>query len=219
VSHKTNQTDPAATDEWPTLAGATAPANAPLDELPFDEQDEEWAATGSTRGIRLRVPVIVLVACILVAAGFWGGAAVEKGRGNPATTGAAAALAARFGAGGARTAGGATGTAGFAGAATAQGTTGTVSVVDGSTLYVLTTSGSLVKVSLDNSTAVTRNAKANQDELRPGDSVVVQGATAKDGSLTATSVAATAPGVTTSGGGGFGRGAGFGGGGASTGGG
>ena len=70
---------------------------------------------------------------------------------------------------------------------------------------MLTSSGSLVKVTLDGSTAVTRNAKASQAGLRPGDTVVVQGATANNGSVTATSVAATAAGVTTAGGS-FGRG-------------
>jgi hypothetical protein len=212
MSHETNQADRSATDEWPTLAGETA-AGELQDGLPFPEQDEEWAAAGSTRGVRLRLPVIVLVAFILVAAGFWGGAAVEKGHGSTASTGPTAALAARFGAGGARPAGGGTGaglgTGGLTGGTT-QGTTGTVSVVDGSTLYVLTTTGSLVKVTLHSSTAVTRNAKTGQAELRPGDSVVVQGSSAKNGTVTATSVAATAAGVTASGGG-FGRGAGFGG--------
>ena len=60
-------------------------------------------------------------------------------------------------------------------------------------------------ISADGSTAVTRNAKASQSGLRPGDTVVVQGATANNGTVTATSVAATAAGVTTAGGS-FGRG-------------
>src|SRR5436853_498301 len=139
-----------------------------LDDLPFDEHDEEWAVARSTRGIRLRLPMVALVAVMLFAAGFWGGAVVQKSHGSSGSTAAAGGLAARLAAGGARP-GGATGAAGLGGGATAPGTTGTISVVDGSTLYVLTSSGSLVKVKLDGSTAVTRNAKASQAGLRPGD--------------------------------------------------
>jgi hypothetical protein len=212
MSRKSNQNEPATTEEWPTLAGEPASPSTPLDDLPFDEANEEWATAGSARGIRLRLPVVALLAVILVAAGFWGGSIVEKDQGSSAAAGAAAGLAGRFAAGGARGAGGATGATGF-GAATTQGTTGTISVVDGSTLYVLTTSGSLVKVTLAPSTTVTRNAKATQGQLQPGDSVDVQGATGKSGTVTATSVAATASGVTSSGGGFAGR-AGFGGAGA-----
>ena len=83
---------------------------------------------------------------------------------------------------------------------------------------MLTTSGSLVKVTLGASTDDHAEREGEPVELRPGDTVVVQGATARNGNVAATSVAATAPGVTAAGGG-FGRGAGFGGGAASTGGG
>ena len=71
----------------------------------------------------------------------------------------------------------------------------TLSVVDGNTLYVLTSTGSLVKVSLGQSTAVSRNAKTAANALRPGDSVVVQGSATKNGNVNATSVAATGPGA------------------------
>lgn len=215
MSRKSNQADQATTEKWPTLAGEPVSPSTPLDDLPFDEANEEWATAGPARGIRLRLPMLALLAVILVAAGFWGGAIVEKDQGSSAAAGAAAGLAGRFAAGAARGAGGATGATGF-GAATTQGTTGTISVVDGNTLYVLTTSGSLVKVTLAPSTTVTRNAKATQGQLQPGDSVDVQGATGKSGTVTATSVAATASGVTSSGGGFAGRG-GFGGAGASSG--
>lgn len=224
LTHEPNHGDEVATEEWPTLAGESALACGLLDDLAFDQSDDEWAVAASGRGIRLRPPVIALFAVILIAAGFWGGAFVQKGHGSSGSSEAAASLAARFGAGGARGGGagaggagaatgfgaGATGTTGL-GAATTQGTTGTISVVDGSTLYVLTSTGSLAKVTLNSSTSVTRNAKAQPDELRPGDTVVVQGAAAKNGTVSATSVATTAAGVTTAGGG---RGFGFGGGGA-----
>jgi thiamine monophosphate kinase len=68
-------------------------------------------------------------------------------------------------------------------------------VVDGKTLYILTSAGSLVKVTLGASTTITRNATTQADGLRPGDTVVVQGATGKSGDVTATSISATAPGA------------------------
>src|SRR5437868_15286174 len=81
-------------------------ATALLDDLPFDEHDEEWAVAGSTRGIRLRLPVVALLAVLLVAAGFWGGAVVQKSHGSSGSAGGAAAgLAARLAAGRAGAAG------------------------------------------------------------------------------------------------------------------
>ena len=167
------------------------------------EADDLWPIRGLAKGIRLRLPLAGLLAAALVAAGFWGGAAVEKGH---ASSSAAAGLAARFRAGGGAAAGGAGGgfrapgggAAGFGGGTgttTAAAATGTLSVVDGKTLYVLTSTGSLLKVTLGQSTTVTRNAKASADELRPGDTVVVQGSTGTGGNVTATSVAATGPGA------------------------
>jgi hypothetical protein len=166
-------------------------------ELPavpeIEDPADEWPVRGPAKGIRLRLPLAALAASALVAGGFWGGAAVEKG--HASTSGAAAALAARFRGGAAG--GFAGGAAGFGSATggTTAAATGTVSVVDANTLYVLTSSGSLVKVTLGQSTPITRNAKASAVDLRPGDTVVVQGSTGTDGNVTATSVAATGPGA------------------------
>jgi len=186
------------------------------------DSDEEWVSQ-TTHGIRLGVPAAVLIALVLVAGGFWGGAALQKSHSGGSTS-ALASVAARFrsAAGGV----GATGTAGaaasrfaglFGGTAGAAGTVGTISVVNGNTLYVEdTATGSLVKVTLTKSTTITRNADAVAVDLRPGDTVTVQGATGSSGAVTATSVSATAPGVS-SGFGGFGRGLGGAGAGAGTG--
>jgi hypothetical protein len=198
------------TEEHPTIANALA---TPLDQpgwLADDggDADEEWVST-TTHGIRLGIPVAALAAVVLVAGGFWGGAELQKNQGS--TSSPLAGLAARFrGAAGA----GATGATGaiasrfgglFAGTAAAAGT---ISVVDGNTLYVNdTATGSVVKVTLTKSTTITRNADAAAIDLRPGDTVTVQGATGNSGAVTATSVSATAPGVS-AGFGGFGRGGG-----------
>ena len=204
--------DEGRTEEYPTTANALA---TPLDQpgwLAGDgdgDLDEEWVSQ-TTHGIRLAVPVAALAALVLVAAGFWGGAELQKSQGSTSST--LAGLAARFrGAAGAG-ATGASGSAaarfgGFAGGAAAAAA-GTISVVDGNTLYVDdTATGSVVKVTLTKSTTVTRNADAAAIDLRPGDTVTVQGATGNGGAVTATSVSATAPGVS-SGFRGFGRGGG-----------
>jgi hypothetical protein len=189
-------TDYTVTDEYPTISGAED----------LDDANDDWPVRGPAKGIRLRTPIAIVATVVLVAAGFWGGAIAEKDHGS-STSSAASALAARFrGAGSTSGAAGGGGFRGFGGAgAGAGGTTsaaaGTISVVNGNTLWVLTATGSLVKVTLGSSTAVTRNANSAADALRPGDSVVVQGSAAKNGNVAATSVAATGPGVSTGAGG------------------
>jgi hypothetical protein len=201
------------TEEYPAVTQTLAtPPDGPAWLAGDDggESGEEWVSQ-TTHGIRLGVPAAALLAIVLVAGGFWGGAALEKSHGGSSS--ALASVAARFrsAAGGV----GATGTAGtaasrfgglFGGTAGTAGTAGTISVVNGNTLYVDDTStGSIVKVTLTKSTTITRNADAAAIDLRPGDTVTVQGATGSSGAVTATSVTATAPGVS-SGFAGLGRG-------------
>jgi hypothetical protein len=204
--------DEGATEERPTIAGTLT---ASLDGSGWaagedaGDADEEWVSQ-ATHGIRLGVPVAALLAVVLIAGGFWGGAALYKSHGG-ASTGSLAGFAARLrSAVGASGATGATASrfGGFGGlGGSAAAAIGTISVVDGDTLYVETTAGSLVKVTLTKSTTITRNADATAIDLRPGDAVTVQGATGGNGTVAATSVSATAPGVS-SGFAGFGRGAG-----------
>ena len=155
------------------------------------------------------MPVAALLAVVLVAGGFWGGAELQKNQGGSSSS--LAGVAARFRSAAGAGATGATGSTAsrFGGLfASTAAAAGTISVVDGNTLYVDDTStGSIVKVTLTKSTTVTRNADAAAIDLRPGDTVTVQGATGSSGAVTATSVSATAPGVS-SGFGGFGRGLG-----------
>jgi len=219
--------DPERSGRWPLDDGraeeqptVTQPLATPPDEpgwLAGDDggdSDEEWVSQ-TTHGIRLGMPAAALLALVLVAGGFWGGSALQKNQGS-SSTGALVGVAARFrSAAGA----GATGAAGAAGSRFAGlfgGSTaaaaGTISVVNGDTLYVDDTStGSIVKVTLTKSTTITRNADAAAIDLRPGDTVTIQGATGSSGAVTATSVSATAPGVSSSfggfGGGGGARGA------------
>jgi hypothetical protein len=203
--------DEGRTEQYPTVPHTPT---TPLDGADFlagdgdGDANEEWVPQ-TTRGIRIGLPAAVLLAIVLVAGGFWGGAALEKSHAGSSST-LLGTLASRF----RSTASGATGATGASGAGgfrlggglggSSAAATGTISVVDGDTLYVEASSGSLVKVTLTKSTTVTRNADASAVDLRPGDTVVVEGTTSS-GTVTATSVSATAPGVS-SGFAGFGRG-------------
>ncbi len=218
MQRQTGPTGAGETEEYPTLAsGATTPDDLLTSPHYEEEGDDEWPIRGPARGLRLSLPAAAIATLLLVAGGFWGGAALEKSHAGSSSASAASSFAARFraaAAGGTTTTGtsttGTTGRAGAAGGgfggfgggfggASSAAATGTVSVVDGKTLYILTGAGALVKVTLGTSTTITRSAAAKAVDLRPGDTVVVQGTTAKNGDVTATSVSATAPGSTAGG--------------------
>jgi len=165
------------------------------DELPPDATDslgdEDWPTQTAKRGIHLRTPTAILVALLLAAAGLWGGSFLQKQNGSTAgATSVAAARAAFSRVGG----------AGSSASATASGTSGTVTDIIGNTLYVTNSSGQLIKVTVSSSATVTRNASSSLSGLKPGDTVTVQGTTPTNGSMTASSVAATAKGVSSAGG-------------------
>jgi hypothetical protein len=150
---------------------------------------------------RLLTPVSGgLLAVVLVAGGFIGGVQVQKHQGatgaggGAARAGAPAGFAARLGAG-----------AAAGGTAAAAGTAGTVANVKGSTIYVVSSDGTTVKVKTTDNSKVTRNASASVGSVHPGDTVVVQGSKASSGTVTASSITATAKGVSAFGG--FGGGA------------
>jgi hypothetical protein len=129
------------TEEYPAVTqtlAAPAGGAAWLAGEDGGDSDEEWVSQ-TTRGIRLGVPAAALLAIVLVAGGFWGGAALEKSHGGSSSGLASVAARFRSAAGGV----GATGTAGaaasrfgglFGGAGASAGTVGTVSVVNGDTL-------------------------------------------------------------------------------------
>lgn len=161
-------------------------------ELPWEDggsDDDAWPERGPRKGIRMSVPSVVLFAALVALGGIWGGAALQRSHGSSSGTSAAASSFASLLRGR-----GATGGGGLAGAGGA--TTGTVTEVSGSTLYVTNSSGDLVKVTVAPSVSVNRNAKSSLASLQVGDTVVVEGTKASDGSVTATSVSATAAGVT-----------------------
>lgn len=68
------------------------------------------------------------------------------------------------------------------------GTTGKVKLVNGKTIYIETEDGSTVTVKTDGGTTVATAKKGKLSDVKAGDSVTVEGETATDGSVTATSV-------------------------------
>ena len=177
--------------------------------------DDTWPTRPHRSGVHLRLPVLVLLAFIVAAGAFWGGAAVQRADGTtPTGAGAASRIAALFGRGSAGSAASSSGGGGFAGLV-APAATGTVTAVVGHTLYLTSSEGTIIKVQIPPTATVDLNAKTTAASLKSGDTVVVRGSTSKSGVVTATSVSASASGVASGasgfGGGGFGGG-GFGGG-------
>jgi len=125
-------------------------------------------------------------------AGAGAGAGVGAGAGATAAAGATSNAAATGSSGAA--ASGASGAGGFAGRFGAlfggggAGTVGTVSSVDGNTIYVTETSGDTVKVKLSSVTKITKSEPVSKAKVNPGDSVVIAGVPAKNGTVTATTV-------------------------------
>jgi Domain of unknown function (DUF5666) len=172
-----------------------APGPGGTGEPPWDagvtDDDDEWPDRGPRQGIRMSVPTVALFGLLIAAGGIWGGAALQRSQGTSSGSSAAASsFASLF-----RNRGGTTGGGGFA-AALAGATSGTVTEVQGSTLYVTNSSGALVKVTVGPSATVDRNAASSLGSLQVGDTVIVQGTKASNGSVTASSVSATAAGVT-----------------------
>lgn len=167
-----------------------------------EDPDDEWVTSSNTgRAFRVRLMTGLLVLLLAVGGGFWGGVVAEKHHGSGSNS--LASLASRFAA--ARSA---------AGASVGPGggvTRGTVIDVQGNTVDISDSAGNIVKVHVGPSTTVTRTAKVSPSALKVGDTVIVTGTSSSGGSVSATSVRATAQGV--SGGGGFGGGGGFSGGG------
>ena len=139
---------------------------------------------------RRRLPwlSLLLVAGTIAGAAFAGGAYFERNNGA-ATAGGASAGGARP-AGGFAGFGGAAGGAGGTGGTSASGsaTSGTVKLIDGSTVYLTTTSGSVVKVTTKGTTKITTVQSGKPADLKPGQTVTVEGTTDSSGNVAATTV-------------------------------
>jgi hypothetical protein len=132
-----------------------------------------------------------LLALLVLAVGFIGGALVEKRVGASETSlPDFAALAAAGGPPGAlgTTTAGAQGGLAPGGALTGM-TVGTVTLVDGTNLYITDSTGATVKVIVPATATVTAQSDVSLADLPAGTSVIVRGDAADDGTVTATSVA------------------------------
>jgi hypothetical protein len=203
------------------------------DTIPDHDVDDDWDTEEEPLPKRPRrrlvTPISATLAGALVAAlGFIGGVEVQKGQddGGSDNGGNAAAFASAGGAGAGGGRGGFSRGAGGGGAGGANGgpqfgggpggaqgnaTIGSVANKKGSTLYVKDSDGNVVRVKTNSHSKIDRTASTSTGAIHPGDTVIVQGTTAKDGTVTATQVTATAAGATSGLGrlfGGFGGGAG-----------
>jgi hypothetical protein len=167
------------------------------------EEHDSMLAPGRPRRRWFGKGGTVVLALVLGACGFYAGVRVEKGQvsGGSAVSGLSlpSSAGSRSGPGASNTgrAGAGTsrngfsgvppgGAAGFGGAGDAS--VGTVSSVRGSTVYLTTTSGNTVKVKLSSATKITKSQTVRRGSLRPGDTIIVQGVTASNGSVSASSV-------------------------------
>ena len=158
----------------------------------FGDEIEEWPQHTSSKGFRAPWFVTVLVALLLMVAGLWLGAFLQRGQSSSSST---PSLSSLFGSG---AAGGSSGLSSIA-KAQAKMTSGTVTDIVGHTLYVTTSSGSLVAVKVNSSTTIDRNATTTLAGLKPGDTVTVAGAKEKSGTVQASSISDTEKGVTSTG--------------------
>lgn len=164
---------------------------------PADEAKTERLEIPTRPGWRagLTAPVpLVLAALLIAAAGFIAGAVIQKSSDGSGSAGGgqlpgAAAL---------RSGGGPPGFASASGGAAP--TTGTVSSVAGNKLFVTDAEGNTIKVIVRPSSTVTRSAASKASAIHPGDTVVVQGAKKKNGTVTAQSVNASEAGSSPGGG-------------------
>jgi len=180
--------------------GVSAPgtsAEDPDHEVDFDD-DYLSSDVPPPRPRAMNRVTWALLFVLTAAVGFWGGAWAKDHHGTSSSSASpnAAALAAFAAARGGGTgttvagaAGGATGAAGAGGGAAGRGGTfGTVKLVDHGNVYIQNAQGDVIKVQTDPSTTISVAKQGTVDDLKPGATVIIQGTTAADGSMTATGI-------------------------------
>ena len=181
------------------LGGRLRPsAAAPATKVDIDDApargDAEWPKHVASRGLRVQ-PLTALLGVVLVATlGIWGGAELQQRHGSTAAAASPLGSSPFANRGAGQTGFPGAGRGNFPGAGNL--TTGTVTVITGKTLYLTSSSGAIVKVKLTDKTTYTRTANTASTGLKPGDTAIVQGSKNAAGVTVATSVTATAKGVT-----------------------
>jgi|SRR5580658_604172 hypothetical protein len=170
---------------------------------PLDDRGDDELTAVLTRRPRAKLPslTLILVAIVVASAGFLGGAMVGKHYGSSSSGNLAAAFSRFAGARASATAsagaGSGSGLGGRAGGLFGGGnaTVGTIKLVDGSTVYVQTTAGDIVSVATSAGTKVTVSNTVPVKDLRPGETVIVEGSKNSSGAIAATSISQTSLGA------------------------
>jgi hypothetical protein len=166
-----------------------------LDGDPFADDLSAQLAERAPRRVVTRVTVGLGILALL-AAGFVGGAQVQKHWGKTSTQAQSGNPFANLAGGGFPQ----VGASGFPGAGTGQqtgggttqtgdgATTGTVKLIDGKTIYIETADGRTVTVSTGSKTSVAIPAKGSLKDLKTGSTVTVDGKAGTDGAVNATKI-------------------------------
>ncbi len=166
----------------------TEPTTVELTDPLDDDLERELAAKAPRRWVNK--VTLVLAGLLLVIGGFVAGSLVQKNSGSTPTSAAAPGglTAGRAGSGG--FGGGQGGAGGQAGTRPGAATTGTVKLVNGTTIYITTSSGETVTVKTTDDTKVSVSQSSTLKNIKAGSTVTIQGQTASDGTVTATTVTA-----------------------------
>lgn len=145
-----------------------------------------WEEAMPARPVRARLGRLTLALVVLLvgAGAYYLGVVTEK-RSLPATATATNAATRTARAGAAATTGAPAGGPGGGGAGV---TIGAVKLVDGANIYVTDQTGNVVKVATTPDSQITVTSTGTAKDVKPGDTVLVTGPTADDGTVTATAV-------------------------------
>jgi hypothetical protein len=180
-------------DGWPdpVQAGWSDPEPVEVTELDADPFDDDLATELDARAPRPKVTrlTLALAGGLLLVIGFLAGSLAQRQWGTTAAPSSPFANGANRGGG--NLPGGLlpSGRAGNGGASGAAPVTGTVKLVDGNTVYIVTSDGRVVTVKASGTTTVSQPGKLS--DLAAGSSVTVTGQTGSDGTVTANSITRT----------------------------
>jgi hypothetical protein len=171
------------------------PLTAPIEEADTVEEPPLDELPPRPRSRFLRPLPLALVGLLIAALGLLAGIELQKGQGSsnsaspfgdlPSSLPGASASGASGGSGGLPSLPGA------GGSGASAPITGTVSSLDGRILYITDSQGNTLRVRSRAGSTVTRNAKVGVRAVHPGDSVVIQGSK-HAGTVSASSISATA---------------------------
>ncbi len=158
-------------------------------------EDEEELPRRPRRRLLAPLP-LALLAILLIACGFIGGALVEKGQQSSSSAGGLSSRFAALRSATSATAAGSVASAGSSARGFAAGggfggaglTTGEVAYIVGSTLYVTNSEGTTIRVNTSGGSTVTKTVKSTVSAIHPGETVVVTGSTGKNGAISAESI-------------------------------